>query len=167
MLKALLQALLQPLRLLLALLILFEEWGYRPLTRMMARIGRWPVFRQIECLLTRLPPVAALFVLLTPTLLLLPVKLLALLLISSGRLGLGLGLVILAKLVGTAIVARLFQLTRPALLRLAWFARVYARWTEWKTGILAWARSSKIWRLARAIRLRLRLSLRRCQRNKR
>ncbi|MCV2367762.1 hypothetical protein [Roseateles oligotrophus] len=163
MLNALLQALLQPLRLLLALLILFEEWGYRPLSRLMARIGRWPVFRQLECLLQRLPPVAALFALLTPTLLLLPVKLLALLLISSGRVGLGLCLIILAKLVGTAIIARLFQLTRPALLRMAWFARVYAGWTIWKTGLLAWVRGSQVWRWSRVFKMRLARRLRRAR----
>ena len=156
----LLRALLLPVRLLLALLILFEEWGYQPLTRLMARIGRLPVLRQLEWLITRLPPVAALFALLTPTLLLLPVKLLALLLIGSGRVGLGLCLVILAKLVGTAIIARLFQLTRPALLRLGWFARFYARWNTWKTGLLIWMRNSDVWRWGRLFKLRLRRYMR-------
>ncbi len=160
MLKLLKRALLLPVRLLLALLILFEEWGYQPLTRLMARIGQLPVLRQLEWLITRLPPVAALAVLLLPALLLLPVKLLALLLIGSGRFGLGLSLVILAKLVGTAIVARLFQLTRPAILQLAWFASLYARWTIWKAGLLTWVRSSEMWRWGRLFKLRLRRYMR-------
>ncbi|MDC8772267.1 hypothetical protein [Roseateles albus] len=160
MLKTLKRALLLPLRLLLALLILFEEWGYQPLARLMARLGRLPVLRQLEHLITRLPPAAALAVLLLPALLLLPVKLLALLLIGSGRFGLGLSLVILAKLAGTAIVARLFQLTRPALLRMAWFARCYASWTIWKSGLLDWLRASEIWRRARLFKRRLRRFMR-------
>jgi hypothetical protein len=160
LLKPLKRALLLPVRLLLALLILFEEWGYQPLSRLMARIGRLPVLRQLEWLITRLPPVAALAVLLLPALLLLPVKLLALLLIGNGRFGLGLSLVILAKLVGTAIVARLFQLTRPALLQLAWFASLYARWTIWKAGLLTWVRSSEMWRWGRLFKLRVRRYMR-------
>lgn len=43
-------------------------------------------------------------------------------------LGLGLGHVLAAKLVGTALAARLFQLTHPALMQLHWFARLYAPW---------------------------------------
>ncbi|MCV2358404.1 hypothetical protein LNV08_05395 [Paucibacter sp. TC2R-5] len=160
MLKTLKRALLLPVRLLLALLILFEEWGYQPLARLMARLGRLPVLRQLEDLITRLPPAAALAVLLLPALLLLPVKLLALLLIGSGRFGLGLSLVILAKLAGTAIVARLFQLTRPALLRMAWFARCYASWTIWKSGLLSWLRASEIWRWGRLFKRRLRRFMR-------
>jgi hypothetical protein len=32
---------------LLALVILFEEWGWEPLQRALARLGRLPVLRQI------------------------------------------------------------------------------------------------------------------------
>jgi hypothetical protein len=62
----------------LALLILFEEWGWEPLQRLLAYIGELPGFRWMEDVLRRLPPYAALAVFLVPTLLLLPVKLLAL-----------------------------------------------------------------------------------------
>lgn len=41
-----------------------------------------------------------------------------------------------AKLVGTSVVARLFALTQPALMTLPWFARLYARWSAWKTSLL-------------------------------
>ena len=70
---------------LLALLILFEEWGWVPLQRLMARLGRLPVLRRLEAAVARLPPRAALAVFLLPTLLLLPVKLLALWLIGQGK----------------------------------------------------------------------------------
>ena len=56
-LKALLHALWQwPL----ALLILFEEWGWEPLQRVLARIGAWRGLRWIESAIRRLPPYAAL-----------------------------------------------------------------------------------------------------------
>ena len=64
-----------------------------------------------------------------------------------------------AKLGGTALLAWLFQLIQPALLRLAWFARLYGRWSAWKAELLAWLRTSAPWRAARLLRrqwLRLR-----------
>lgn len=145
----------------LALLILFEEWGWEPLQALMARIGRWPVFRQIEALIVRLSPGAALALLLVPTLLLLPVKLGALWMIHQGwRVG-GLTVIVLAKLGGTALMARLFSLTRPALMRLPWFARYYGRWIAWKESVLARVRASPVWRAARALRESLRRRWRR------
>lgn len=145
----------------LALFILFEEWGWAPLSRLMARIGSLPVFRQIEALIKRLPPYAALGLLLVPTLLLLPIKLLALWLIGMGRAKLGLLVIVMAKVVGTAIVARLFALTQPALMQLAWFARLYARWADWKAQLLVWVRASAAWRWGQAVKRRVRLQLRR------
>ena len=34
------------------------------------------------------------------------------------------------------MVARLFTLTRPALMRLDWFAAMHGHWTRWKTALL-------------------------------
>jgi hypothetical protein len=152
-LKGLLIALLQwPL----ALLILFEEWGWEPLQRVLARIGQWPGFRWIERRVRALPPYAALALFIVPSALLLPIKLLALLLIEQGRPVLGTVVILAAKVVGTAIVARLFSLTQPALLQLPWFAQGYGRWTAWKGALLLRVRSSAPWRLARALKAVLR-----------
>jgi hypothetical protein len=140
----------------LALLILFEEWGWEPLQRVLARIGQWPGFRWIERRVSALPPYAALALFIVPTLALLPIKLLALWLISQGRPVLGTLVILAAKLVGTAVVARLFTLTRPALMRLAWFAHWYGRWATWKEALLVQIRASAPWRMARALKAVLR-----------
>ncbi len=137
---------------LVALVILFEEWGWEPLQRLAARFFRLPLLRWIEAAIAALPPRAALAVFLLPTLLLLPVKVAALWLVGSGHALLGALSIVGAKVIGTALVARLFALTRPALLRLAWFARWYGRWTAWKEALLARVRASAIWRTARAIK---------------
>ena len=117
-----LQRLLAPLRwllrLVLALLILFEEWGWEPLRRVFALLARLPLVRRCEGWLSRLPPRWALVVLLLPSLLILPVKLGALWLVAQGQVTLGVGLVVAAKLAGTALLAWLFQLIQPALLQL-------------------------------------------------
>jgi hypothetical protein len=117
---------------LIALVILFEEWGWEPLQRAIAWIARLPPLAWLERRIATLPPYAALAVFALPTLLLLPVKLAALWLIGIGKAGLGVAVIVVAKIVGTALLARLFKLTQPALMRLAWFARWYARWTVWK-----------------------------------
>ena len=140
----------------LALIILFEEWGWEPLQRLLARIGRWPGFRWIEGWIRGLSPYAALALFAVPALALLPVKLAALWAIHQGHAAWGLAVIVLAKLVGTAIVARLFTLTHDTLMQLAWFARVYARWSAWKAGLLAWVRASAAWQAAAALRRSLR-----------
>jgi hypothetical protein len=65
-----------------------------------------------------------------------------------------LAVIVAAKVAGTAVVARLFTLTRPALLRLAWFAALHARWTAWKDALLAEVGATWPWRWARAVRWR-------------
>ena len=146
---------------LLALVILFEEWGWAPLQRAMARIARLPVLAAIERRIAALPPHAALVVFFIPALALLPVKLLALWLIGQGQRLLGVLLIVAAKVVGTAVVAHLFALTQPALMRLPWFAHLYTRWSAWKTALLARVRASWAWRAGRALKRRVAQRLRR------
>lgn len=141
---------------LLALAILFEEWGWEPLQRALAWVGQLPGLRWIEARIRALPPYGALAIFLLPTLLLLPVKLLALWLIGQGQVLLGTLVILSAKLAGTAIVARLFSLTKATLMQLAWFARLYTRWTVWKEALLAQVRASWPWRLGRVMKHRLR-----------
>jgi len=140
---------------LLALVILFEEWGWEPLQRALAWVARLPGLRWLEQRIQSLPPYASLALFLLPTLALLPVKLLALWLIGQGQVIFGTLVILAAKLVGTAVVARLFNLTQPALMQLAWFASAYARWTIWKTALLAQVRTSWPWRLGRVLKHRL------------
>ena len=138
----------------LALIILFEEWGWEPLQRALARIGRWPGLRWIEGRVRALPPWAAVALFALPTALLLPVKLLALWAVGRGHVALGLAVIALAKVAGTAVVARLFTLTQPALIRLRWFAWAHAHWMRLKHAVLERARASWAWRVARALRRR-------------
>jgi len=137
---------------LLALLILFEEWGWEPLQRALAWVGQLPGLRWLERRIAALPPYAALALFLVPTLMLLPVKLLALWSMSRGKVVLGTLVILGAKLLGTAVVARLFTLTQPALMQLPWFARGFTRWTHWKNNLLARVRASWPWRLGRVIK---------------
>src|SRR3954469_3510418 len=81
----------------LALLILFEEWGWDPLQQAMARLALLLRLRWVGERIERLPPYAALALFLLPSVLLIPVKLAALWLIGDGHAVLGTVLVIAAK----------------------------------------------------------------------
>ena len=58
--------------------------------------------------------------------LLFPIKLVALWLIQDGQATLGIGVIVAAKVLGTAFVGRLFILVEPQLMTFAWFARCAA-----------------------------------------
>jgi len=134
----------------LALILIFEEWGWEPLSRLLGYLARLPLWARMEAFITRLPPYGALVAFFVPALMLLPVKLLALYWIGRGHALLGLAVVLAAKMLGTAAVARLFALTQPALMRLAWFARLYGRWKPWKDALIARVKSSPLWRTTAA-----------------
>jgi hypothetical protein len=55
---------------------------------------------------------------------------------------------------GTALIARLFQLTQPALMKLGWFARFYNAWSLWKEALFVHVRASWAWRAGRVIKKR-------------
>ncbi len=66
------------LQVLLALLLLLEEWGWRPLADLLGRLARWRPWARLETAIARLPPYAALVAFVLPSALLLPLKFLAL-----------------------------------------------------------------------------------------
>ena len=129
----------------LALVLLFEEWGWEPLARLMTRLARLPLWARMEALITRLPRWGALLIFAVPWALLLPIKLLALFLFAHSQKTLGIILLLAAKVLGTAIVARLFQLTQPALMQFEFFAKWYPRWKVWKDALMAQIRASEPW----------------------
>src|SRR5437773_7273646 len=135
---------------LVALLILFEEWGWEPLARLLGLLAKLPLIGWLEQRIARLPSYAAVAVFFVPAILLLPIKLLALWVIGRGHALLGVAVIVIAKLAGTAVVARLFMLTKPALMRLPWFERWYTRWPVWKQALLERVRASAAWRAARS-----------------
>ena len=111
-----------------AALFLFEEFGWKLLMRGMQALARLPVVARLEIWIAGLGPYPALALFLVPIALLEPLKLLALWLLASGHVLLGLGAIIFAKFFSTALVGRLFYLCRPALLSLHWFRAAY-EWT--------------------------------------
>ena len=142
--------LLAPLVQLAALVLLAEAWTWDVGSRAAARLAGWPPLRWMEGRIRTLPPWAALAAFVLPGLLLLPVKLLALLAIAHGHALSGILGFVVAKLGGAAVVARIYVLTLPTLLTLAWFARWHGSFMRLKDRWLAALRASNFWRQLRA-----------------
>ncbi len=149
------------LQVLAALILLFEEWGWRPLVDALAVLARFRIVARLEQAIAGLPPYGALAVLALPTSILVPLKLLAVYLVANGQV-LAAGLLFVgAKIASTALIARLFLLTRPALMRIGWFAAAYGIVMPWKEALFARIRASWAWRYGRMLKTRVRLEIRR------
>lgn len=148
-----------------AIWMLVEEWLWDRLVRFTQWLAKLPVFRAIEARIQRLSPTAAMATFAIPWLLLLPAKVLGLWLLGRGRVVLGVTVFVVAKVIGTAMLARLFTLTKPALLQVAWFRRLYTWFTGLRDRLYAYVRSLRAWQATRrwvlAVRMRLRLVWRR------
>lgn len=151
-----------------AIWMFVEEWLWDRLVRLTQWIANLPLFRAIEARIQRFQPAAAMATFAVPWLLLLPAKVLGLWLIGSGSVALGVTVFAVAKVLGTAMLARLFTLTKPALLQVAWFRRLYGWFTGLRDRLYAYVRSLRAWQATRrwlsAVRTRVRAVWRRLRR---
>ncbi|MDF9391950.1 MULTISPECIES: hypothetical protein [Methylococcus] len=119
----------------LAILVLFEEWLWDLLTILGQRLSRLLHLERFDAWLSQASPNLALAALALPLALVTPLNVGAVALMVHGAVTAGILMEIAAKLLGTLLVARVFRLTRPALMSFAWFARLY----EWIMRLLRWA----------------------------
>ncbi|GGC51144.1 hypothetical protein [Chelatococcus reniformis] len=131
--------LLKPLWFLLAVLFLIEAWFWDHLQPVFAWIGRvvpWQrVRRALEEAVRHLPPYAALVLFAVPLALVEPMKLLALWHLAEGRLITAVIIFAVAQILALGLSVFLFDLVKPKLLSIAWFARLYA----WVIRLKDWA----------------------------
>jgi hypothetical protein len=146
---------------LLALVLLFEEWGWRPLANLIARLRRFEIWARFENWLTMLPPYGALCAFVLPSCLIFPLKIAAVYLVAMGHFLTAALLLIGAKVAGTAILARIFVLTQPKLMQIGWFASLYDWVMPWKEALFERIRASWAWRYACVVKARAKLAARR------
>lgn len=166
-----------PLLVVLAIVFLIEAWLWSHLEPIVewivARIPLRPVKAWIAGTIRKLSPTATLVVFVVPAIVLFPLKLLGLWLLANKHWIAAGALILFAKLVGLAVTAFVFEMTRPKLLRIWWFAWLYERvlaWLKWAHGlvdpitrriearlrILGPKRAGRTWRLMWRIRRRMR-----------
>jgi hypothetical protein len=149
------------LNILAALILLFEEWGWRPLSDLLARLARYPLWAQLERLIASLPPYGALVAFAIPSVVLIPAKLLGVYFLTTGHLISAGVIIVIAKILSTALIARVFLLTKPALMQIGWFARGYEIFVPWKDAMFERVRASWVWRYGRVVKWRARQFLHR------
>lgn len=109
-----------------AVVFLIEEAIWDWTAALMARLGAVRIVHAIERRIAALRPRWAFFAFILPSAILIPAKLFGLHAIATGHWLIGTGIFIFAKIVGLALFSRIFNLTRPALMQIGWFARFYA-----------------------------------------
>jgi hypothetical protein len=149
------------LNVLAALILMFEEWGWRPLSNLLAQLARFRFWALAELWIAGLPPYGALVALGIPTVVLVPAKLFGLYLLALGHVVSATVVLILAKIASTALIARIFILTKPALMQIGWFQRAYEVFVPWQEALFDLIRNSWVWRYARVVKWRTRNFLRR------
>jgi hypothetical protein len=149
------------LQIVAALVILFLEWGWEPLAAVFAKFVQLFGFERLRDWIAGLPPYGALALFAAPAVCLIPVKLFAVYLFATGHPAVGVGLIVLAKLAGTAVVARIYMLTQPQLMRIGWFKTAHDSFMPWKDRMYAEIRASAAWRQGRIVRVEVKRALNR------
>lgn len=125
-----LRRLTRPLWIALALVFLFEAWLWSHLAPVVAWVVDRIAWRELKAktaaTIAHLPPYPTLLVFLVPVVLLFPIKLLGLWMLAHGSWAGAMATLALAKVVSMGVTAFIFDVTRPKLLQLPWFARLYA-----------------------------------------
>ena len=145
--------LLAPFVWLAAAVFLVEEAIWDWTAAAMARLGALRAVHAIEQRIAALPPRWAFIAFILPSAIFIPAKLLGLHAIAVGHWLVGGAIFLFAKITGLALFSRIFNLTRPVLMQLAWFARFYAWVMHYRNRIHAflnnWQAYQRIKRLIR------------------
>ena len=147
--------LLKPLWVLLAVVFLIEAWLWDHLEpvveRVVARIPLRAFKHWLAEKIAALSPALTLIVFVVPAILLFPLKLLGLWLLTHEYWISAVTMMVFAKFLGLGVTAFIFDLTRPKLLQMQWFAKIY----EWVLALRA-----KAAELVNPIKLRIREAMR-------
>jgi hypothetical protein len=132
-----LRRLLQPLWVLLAIIFLIEAWLWDTLEPIVARlVAAIPLRAFKQWLADRvdtLSPAMTLIVFIVPVLPLFPLKLVGMWLFMHERYMSAVFTILFAKFLGVGVTAFIFDVTRPKLLEMAWFQKIY----DWILGLRA------------------------------
>ena len=125
-----LRRLLQPLWVLLAIVFLVEAWLWDHLEPIVARVVAAIPLRTFKQWLSdrvdTLSPMMTLVVFVVPVLPLFPLKLVGLWLLTHEYWASAVFTILFAKFLGVGVTAFIFDVTRPKLLEMPWFERLYA-----------------------------------------
>src|SRR5258705_1634287 len=124
-----LRRLLQPFWVLLAVIFLIEAWLWDHLEPIVARVVAWIPLREFKQWLAdridTLSPAMTLVVFIVPVIPLFPLKLVGLWLLANEYWVSAIATIVFAKFLGVGVAAFIFDVTRPKLLEMVWFKKLY------------------------------------------
>lgn len=132
-----------------ALVLLVEEWLWDRGTDVLAGLGRLPVFRTLERWARARPPAQALALFAVPVAVVYPCKMVALVALGAGYVVAGTLAFVVAKVIATALFARLYQLTEPALMTYGSLRRGRDRFLRARRFVHHWLNLQPLYRRAR------------------
>ncbi|MBI1209097.1 MAG: hypothetical protein GC191_17630 [Azospirillum sp.] len=128
-----------------ALLLMFEDFVWSMVAAAVARIARLRVIAGLEARAARLGPGWAMALFVVPFAVVAPFHLYGFYLIAIGHAVFGVGIIVAAKLSGTMVLVRLFQVCRPQLMRVRWFARSYYWLVRTKRALYGRLHAMPVW----------------------
>jgi hypothetical protein len=134
-----------------ATVVFIEDVLLHYLGQLMAAVSRWPPVARTEQWLRQLPPWAAVIAFVAPSILILPVKLAAVWFALHHKFTLSILSIVAGKLLATALVARLYRVLHPTLMRMPWFVRAETWLFAWRDRLYAFVRALPAWQRAAAL----------------
>src|SRR5690349_24941003 len=104
-----------------AVWMLFEDWVWDSIVALMRVVARLKIISRFETFLARQNPYLLLTLFIFPFLIMIPAKLYGLFLIADGKVIRGVTIFVIAKVTITALITRLFKISRDKLLQIRTF----------------------------------------------
>jgi len=146
----------RPLLFAAAVLLVIEEWLWNSTAEFLRELARLPPVRRAGDWIRRRTPHQALALFILPLLALLPLKGVIVVAFAHGRIFLGILVLVLEKLIFSAIFAALYQLTGPAVTQIGWVSRAQAVFLRVRRVLHAWLERQSAYRHARVFLRRIR-----------
>jgi hypothetical protein len=146
----------RPLLFCAAVLLLFEEWLWEGTAQFLRDLAGLPLVAACAEWIRRRTPFQALALFVFPLLALLPLKSVIVLAFVHGRIMLGITVLVLEKLIFSAVFAAMYQLTAHSITQIGWVLRLQNTFLRIRHLLHAWFQRQSAYRLARAWMRRIR-----------
>lgn len=132
-----------------AIWMLFEDWVWDSIVALMAAVGRLKIISRFETFLARQNQYLLLTLFTFPFLIMIPAKVYGIYLIADGKVIRGITIFVVAKGLITALVTRLFIISKDKLLLIRKFASFYYWFTEKKEWLYSEVLKLPAWQMAK------------------
>jgi len=143
-----------------AVWMLFEDWVWDSIVALMELVGRLKMISRLETFLAQQNQYLLLTLFIFPFLIMIPAKLYGLYLIAGGKVIRGVAIFVIAKGLITALVTRLFIISKDKLIRIKAFAAFYYWFKDKKEWLYSEVRKLPAWQMARGWITELKMKLR-------